>query len=328
MKHSNTFLLIVFLATNFFNIHASDYSGIDKDSIPDEIKNKIDIGEFLVENNGLKIWYKVSGNGPVCILPSPGWGPGCELYYNSIGEFEENFTMVYVDTRGTGHSDRPEPEQYTTSNFLSDLEAVRKDIHADKIWLIGHSKGGALVLNYAFQHKDKVNGIILIDASGGVNTPPEKMQKVMMQKQNEPWFASAAPYFSREPESEDDWIAGTKAIMPMFFSTTENFEKNKEVLMKTSLSYDAFKGQKNWYDCENDLPTILNKIDVPVLIVVGMNDFICGPFVAKYLHRELPDSKLLPIEDAGHFPWMEQPELFFKEVKEFLPKMKYSNSDL
>ena len=321
MKHSNIFLLIVFLVTNFFNIYASNYFWVEKGPIPDIIENKIDTGEFFVENNGIKIWYKVSGNGPVCIMPSPGWGPGCELYYNSIGEMEKLFTMVYVDTRGTGHSDRPEIEQYTTSNFLLDLEAVRKDINVEKVWLMGHSKGGALVLNYAFQYKDKVNGIVLIDASGGVNAPKEKMQNVMMQKQNEPWFASAAEYFSREPRDEDDWITGIKAVMPIYFSTTENYMKNKDILVQSSLSYDAFKGQKNWYDCEDELGPKLNKIDIPVLIVVGMDDFICGPYVAKYLHRELSNSKLLPIEDAGHFPWMEQPEIFFKEVKEFLPKM-------
>jgi len=328
MKYLNTFLLIIFLVANFLCIQATNHSGIDKDSIPDIIKNKIDTGEFIIENNGLKIWYKVTGQGPICILPSPGWGPGCELYYNSLGEMEELFTMVYVDTRGSGRSDKPEMEQYTTSNLLSDLEAVRKDLGVQKVWLMGHSKGGALVLNYAFQNKDKVNSIILIDASGGVNSPPEKMQTIMKQKQDEPWFASAAEYFTREPRDEIDWITGTKAVMPMFFSTTDNFEKNKDVLMETSLSYHAFKGQNYWYDCENELATKLNKIDIPILVVVGMNDFICGPYVAKYLHRELSYSKLLPVEDAGHFPWMEQPELFFKGIKEFLPKMKYLNTAL
>lgn len=39
----------------------------------------------------------------------------------------------------------------------------------------------------------------LIDASGGVNTPPEKMQAVMAQKQDEPWFVEAAEYFTRQP---------------------------------------------------------------------------------------------------------------------------------
>ena len=328
MKNLNTSLLIIFLAANLYIVHASNHSILDKIAASDIVKNKIDTGAFLVENNGVKIWYKVSGKGPICILPSPGWGPGCELYYNSLGKMEEFFTMVYVDTRGTGQSSRPELEQYTTTNFLLDIEAVRRDIHADKVWLMGHSKGGAIVLNYAFQNKDKVNGIVLIDASGGVNTPPEKVQEVMMQKQGEPWFASAAEYFSREPRDADDWIAGTQAVMPMFFSTTENFENNKEVVMQTSLSYDAFLGQKNWYDCENELKTKLPEIDIPVLIVVGMNDFICGAYVAKYLHRELPYSKLLPVEDAGHFPWMEQPELFFKGINEYLPKMNYQNSDL
>jgi proline iminopeptidase len=240
-------------------------------------------------------------------------------------EMEQLFTMVYIDTRGTGRSDRPESEQYTTSNFLMDLEAVRRHIQADKIWLMGHSKGGALVLNYAFQNKDNVNGIILIDASGGISTPAEMMQNAMIQKQSEPWYAAASEYFSREPRDEEDWKTGIKAIMPVYFSTTENFMKNKDILMQTSLSYDAFLGQKYWHDCQSELSPKLKNIDIPVLIVVGMNDFICGPYVAKYLHRQLPHSKLLPVEDAGHFPWIEQPDVFFKEVGEYLTEMNYQN---
>lgn len=322
MNSRRSLLLLCFLAAHILHLHAINLSGSDNCPDPDTANIQLVSGEFTVENHGPNIWYKVSGKGPVCILPSPGWGPGSELYYNSMGRIEEMFTMVYVDTRGSGQSDKPEMEQYTTSNLISDIEAVRKDLGVQKVWLMGHSKGGALVLNYAYQHKDKVHGILLIDASGGVNTPPQTMQAVMQKKRNEPWFKTASEYFAREPRDENDWLTGIKAVMPMYFSTTEKFEKSKDVLLKTSLSYHAFKGQSNWYDCEHELGTKLNKIDIPVLIIVGMDDFICGPYVALYLHRKLAHSKLLPVKDAGHFPWMEQPELFFNGIHDFLPVME------
>ncbi len=314
MKNLNTSLLLILIVAHSLYLQAADYSGRTFNSIPSDLKNKIDAGAFFIENNGVKIWYKVSGNGPVCILPTPGWGPGSELYYKSMDKLEEIFTMVYIDIRGTGKSDRPTIEQYTTSNILSDLEAVRKKIKADKIWLMGHSKGGAIVLNYATQFKERVNGIILINSSGGVNTPSEVMQNTMNQKQNEPWYAAAKEYFYKEPSDEKDWITGIKTIMPIYFSTTENFEKSKHVLMNTTLSYDAFKAQEKWFDCENDLDPKLHTIDIPVLVIVGMDDFICGPYVANHLHSELPNSKLIPVENAGHFPWLEQPEIFFKAI--------------
>jgi proline iminopeptidase len=319
MNPRHAFLLAIFIAAGIPGLYAINFSGSVTYPNPDTTGVQLGSGEFTVENNGLTLWYKVSGRGPVCLLPTPGWGPGSELYYRSMEQMEEMFTMVYLDTRGSGRSDKPKMEQYTTSNFLSDLEAVRNDLGVQKVWLMGHSKGGALVLNYAFHYKENVQGIILIDASGGVNTPPEKMQAMIQQRQDEPWFESAAEYFTREPHDEKDWITGIQAIMPVYFSTIEKFEESKEVLVGTSLSYHAFQGQGNWYDCEHELGTKLPRIETPVLIIVGMDDFICGPFVALNLHRELPNSKLLPVEDAGHFPWMEKPDFFFQGINDFMP---------
>jgi pimeloyl-ACP methyl ester carboxylesterase len=112
-------------------------------------------------------------------------------------------------------------------------------------------------------------------------------------------------------------------VMRMYFSTTESFEKCKAVLIETSFSFHAFQGQGNWFDCEHELGFKLNHIHLPVQVVVGMIDFICGPYVSTYLHSELPYSKLLIIENAGHFLWLEQPEYFYKGMREFLPKLNY-----
>lgn len=281
-------------------------------------------GGFTVETNGLNIWYKISGKGPVCILPTPGWAPSSDMYFNSLKELESLFTMVYIDTRGSGRSDKPEMEQYTAENFVSDIDAVRNDIGVNEVWIMGHSKGGALALKYALDYENKVLGIILLDASFGIDKPQDMMQKQIMRRQNEPWFQSASEYFNREPRDEEDWITGTMAVMPMYFYSIDGFKKSKDVISSSSLSYHAFKGQKYWYDCENEMPDKLKDINKPTLIVVGMNDFICGPYFARYAHCEISNSKLLLIENAGHFPWMEQPEEFFKGMKDFLPKLGYT----
>ncbi|MFL9454216.1 alpha/beta fold hydrolase [Tolypothrix bouteillei VB521301_2] len=56
----------------------------------------------------------------------------------------------------------------------------------------------------------------------------------------------------------------------------------------------------------------------PTLIVVGSHDFICSPLHAHRLHMGIANSKLILIEKAGHFPWLEQSEWFFNKVKEGL----------
>ena len=106
-------------------------------------------GEFKAKLNGLELWYKVSGKGPVCLIPSPGWGVGVD-YLFGLKPLEEQFTMVYLETRGTGRSERPKTtKEYTLGHFTGDLEALRKHLKQDQVWLMGHSCGGLQIMGYA-----------------------------------------------------------------------------------------------------------------------------------------------------------------------------------
>jgi proline iminopeptidase len=67
----------------------------------------------------------------------------------------------------------------------------------------------------------------------------------------------------------------------------------------------------------------LPEIKAPTLIVVGTDDFICSPRQAERLHLGIARSKLLVIEKAGHFPWLEQPESFYDGLRQFLPTLGY-----
>src|SRR5262245_55475796 len=66
----------------------------------------VENGEFTAELNGLQLWYKVSGAGPVCLMPTPPWGASSVMCFRTLKPLEENFTVVYLDSRGTGRSQR------------------------------------------------------------------------------------------------------------------------------------------------------------------------------------------------------------------------------
>src|ERR1035441_2713030 len=67
--------------------------------------NRLQNGEFTAQINGIKMWYKVSGTGPVCLMPSPAWGLSSDLYIKTLKPMEKIFTMVYHDSRACGRSD-------------------------------------------------------------------------------------------------------------------------------------------------------------------------------------------------------------------------------
>lgn len=280
-------------------------------------------GEFTAQINGLKLWYKVSGKGPVCLLPTPGWGPSSELYFLKSKPLESMFTMVYLDTRGSGRSERPDPHSYTFRNFSSDIEGLRRRLGIETMWLMGHSEGGRIILNYASEHGDRVKGLILVDAPvGNTSSDSGRLQRMQLRK-NEPWFDNAFKAFQQFPATQQEFDVYIKNITPFFFSSYANLEKNRDVFESTSLSFAATQGQGQSDRSSVDPAAFLPTMRIPVLVIVGDDDFICPPSAAEYLHREIPNSKLLVVENAGHFPWLEQPQQFFDGIRTFLPKLGY-----
>ncbi|MER5907106.1 alpha/beta hydrolase [Streptomyces mirabilis] len=62
----------------------------------------------------------------------------------------------------------------------------------------------------------------------------------------------------------------------------------------------------------------LGSLTVPTLVLVGRHDFICGMHWAEELHRVIPGSELLILENSGHFGHIEEPEAFSPAVTRFV----------
>ena len=275
-------------------------------------------GEYVAEINGIKLWYKVSGTGPVCLLPTPGWGPSSDLYFLRFTPLETTFTMIYLDTRGCGRSERPDLHAYSMRDLVADLEGLRQHLGIDSMWLMGHSDGGPMILNYACTHRDRVKGIILIDAPAG--TPGESKERVrrLQMRKGESWFDEAWKVFQTPPRSQKEFENYINGILPFFFSSQKNLANSRDVFERTSVSFDAQQGRGLSDQSAADLAAILPTVKIPSLIIVGEDDFVCPPTSAAALHAMIPGSALVEINNAGHFPWLEEPKVFFESVHSFL----------
>ena len=256
-------------------------------------------GEYTARINDLELWYKVAGEGPVCLHPTPGWGPSSELYYLKLTPMEELFTMVYLDTRGSGRSQRPELTEYTRSNFVADLEGLRRHLGVDRMWLMGHSDGGPMVLHYAYEYPDRVKGLILVDTPLGDTSKDEERSKRMQARKGEPWFDAAMARWGQMPKTQAEFETYMQAILPFFFASTDNLEKQADVFSQMSLSFHASQGQGQSERSSVDLVPWLSEMDIPTLVIVGSDDFICPPSAAQFLHSEISTSKLLVIEQVS-----------------------------
>ena len=232
-------------------------------------------GEFTAELNGLKLWYKVSGQGPVCLMPTPSWGPSSDVYFRTLKSLEKSITVVYLDSRGTGRSERAKgATEYTWDHLVSDLDALRVHLKQEKVWLMGHSEGGMQILHYACKHPDRVGGLVVL-ASAAAHGPMDR-QAVMgrvMKRKDEPWFAEAQKASQAGPPNTDaEMAAGLAKRMPAYWADPARIEKYKEDFAATTMSVDAKRGQQESKRMRFDLTGELKKVKAPALIVAGDKD--------------------------------------------------------
>lgn len=133
-------------------------------------------------------------------------------------------------------------------------------------------------------------------------------------------YDSWKEYMEKSGKSGDDPM-----VMPWLFSKPfrrEHPERVKEIKSRLAGGYisrntKAFERQMK-ANTTHDTRGRLNRIQVPILIMVGKHDELTPPRMAKELKAEMPNSELLTFEQGGHGLYWEVPHLFNKAVLGFL----------
>ena len=141
--------------------------------------------EYKVANvNGHKIFYSESKNKEKKhVLFIHGIGASLVGWRDIPDALSEQFHTISVDLIGFGGSEKPTTADYSIkgfSGFIFDfLQAI--DVK-DKICIVGHSLGGYIALQFAFENKDLVEKLVLVDTSGKLDwSTPLLVYIVMLQ---------------------------------------------------------------------------------------------------------------------------------------------------
>lgn len=268
--------------------------------------------------------YYTKGEGKPIVLMQGNTGAS-SYYMRAIADSLNDYRTILVDFQGTGRSrDRAEDASWIgIDQIVGDYETVRKHLNIDQWVIIGHSYGGQHSLYYATKYPVRVRKIINI---GGITTDNLNMKY---------FYDNVESYI---PESDKKQLA---AIMQDKNMTQE--QKNnasmaigmkgwlfkKEALnqflgyfppeeMKI-LSNDEY--QSIWRNRPDffsfDFSKEAYQLNIPVRLIHGRQDPV-GEALPVLLNERMKDSKLVFIEQCGHFPWFEQPKEFFKILNAFL----------
>lgn len=168
-----------------------------------------------------------------------------------------------------------------------------------RIILMGNSMGGHIALLYAWRQPKKVEKLVLTGSSGlfensfGGTFPHVRDYRYVREKVGD-------TFYNKE--------VITKELVDEVFETLQNRSKTLSII---TLARAAQR---------HNVASILEQVTAPTLLVWGLQDTITPPEIALHFHDLLPKSTLAFIDNCGHVPMMEQPEIFNEYVRKFLVK--------
>ena len=244
--------------------------------------------------------------------------------------------LVFIDERGSGKSSKLEdPKEYTVSNMVEDIEAVRQALDLGKISLLGHSFGGALVQAYALKYQKDLSHLILgstFASTAELNEALARMKADMDPKDRERvnaleaagLYGKGQPWeHGRYPEEYAKLAWGVGYFPYVYYNHPDpNYDP---LSSNTGTAWDVYRemwGSDGEFIVDGNLKDVeyvnrLSEIKVPALIIVGEHDE-SDPKMSREMHEKIAGSQLVILPKSGHMTFVDQPEMFLKAVGDFV----------
>lgn len=275
-----------------------------------------------VKRDGFDLFYRTEGTGTPAVMISG--GPGFDVdYMKEVGAFlPEGIQRVYLEQRGTGRSMPPEltAETVSVKLWIEDVEALRVALKQEKLFLVAHSGGGLLAQAYAAAHPDRVGRLLLV-APGGPTLEFAQWFGDNLAARLRPEDNRLVAYWDAAERHGVDHEKATnervRAMTPAYF-----FDRAKGLAKAAAVPDGAFHARTNellFADLAKgyDARPGLRQLKCPVLVVQGHQDPV-GDLTAMEIHNTIPGSRLVFLNQCGHYPWVEQTDAFRKAVADFL----------
>jgi pimeloyl-ACP methyl ester carboxylesterase len=249
------------------------------------------------------IRYLESGSSDKMIILLHGLGASAERWLPVIPYLAEHYRVIAPDIIGFGLSEKPTVD-YTVEFFAKFLDDFINHIYVENpINIIGTSLGGRISIEYAIQNPQNIEKMILV-APAGINEEPTEALHSYIQAALHPTIEDAKKAFLM--------MAGNNRVIEQ--DVISDFV-NRMLLPNSRLSFmSSLLGLKKSTLTQERLGEILT----PTLIIWGKDDRVIPIKNATWFYTSIKNSRHLEMENCGHAPFVEEPELFSKFVLQFL----------
>lgn len=245
---------------------------------------------FITAHDGVPIAYSAYGAGSPTLLFVHGWSCDRSYWEQQVAPFSRDFRVVTVDLPGHGKSGMGRKE-WLMASFGADVSAVVMGLDLKNVILIGHSMGGAVILEAARRLPGRVRGLVFVDTYGDLSTSmtTEEITEFLIPFRANFEQTTRAWVRTMFPEDADQALV-EQVVEDMSAAVPE---VALEVLESSSI---VMYGR--------DRTTLLQDLDVPLFGIHSDNP----PPDAESMERYGVD--VVTVSGVGHFLMMEDPARF------------------
>lgn len=271
-----------------------------------------------VELPGATVNYAEIGEGePIVFIH--GITSSWQAWLENLPHFGRTHRAIALDLPGFGASPMPSwpIEMHSYSRLVLDFCAK---IGVEGAAIVGNSMGGLVAAEAVLSAPERFNRLVLVSAAGFVNTWLPHQRSVATSRAWDTFgrpFGAAARFFVTHP----------RARYLMFrFAIRYPGRLRKELLWEQMASGVPCPGFGPSLEAvlEYDARDRLAEIEIPTMIVWGMDDWVIPSVAALSYHRRIPHSRLEIFERTGHVPQLERPARFNALLDDFLADPRVS----
>ncbi len=330
-------LILVFTISFFVSCQkgTTDSQSVYFEKTTDSIQNGgVKVIPIITSKGTFKVWTKRIGNNPKIKLLLLNGGPGAtHEYFECFENFlpAEGIEIIYYDQLGCGNSDNPnDVVLWDLARYVEEVEQVRKALNLDasNFYMLGHSWGGILAMEYALKYQNNMKGLII---SNMMSSCPEygKYADEVLAKQMDPKVLAEL----NQIEAAKDFTNPRymELLIPNFYEkhilrfpakdwpepVNRSFAKMNQSLYVSMQGPSEFgiSGKLEKWDRKADL----KNITIPTLVIGAKYDTM-DPKHMEEMSKLVQNGTYLFCPKGSHMDFYDDQKVYFEGLIPFLKK--------
>jgi pimeloyl-ACP methyl ester carboxylesterase len=267
--------------------------------------------------HGHRIAYRQAGSGPALVLIH-GITSSSATWERVMAQLARHFTVIAPDLVGHGESDKPRGD-YSLGAHASTIRDLMLVLGHERASIVGHSLGGGIAMQFAYQFPERCERLALID-SGGLG----RDVNVLLRAATLPGAEFVLPLLAATRLLDAGRLAG-RLLGGLGLRARTDIEEiarghatlsdaeARAAFVHTLRSVVEPGGQR--VDASNRLYLSAH---IPFLLVWGEHDSVIPVAHARSAHEQIATSRLEVFERSGHFPQLDEPHRFIEVLVDFI----------